>query len=238
MKNKLSQRNEKTLMPEHPDGSTARFALFEPAAQEVFVAGSFNNWNPGATPLLNSGRGHWAKDLPLPAGRYEYQFIVDGRWMHDRASREQVENPFGGINSVIEVSQPQYRPTRFRFVAKRVNPKWSWHYRTLIQLRARLLNDRAEQISEASQPLEPHSMHLADSATDELDHALAASELDAEEYHLYEIEQAIERILNGTYGICELSGKPVSLARLRAIPWTRFSKKSVATFESRDANAT
>jgi RNA polymerase-binding transcription factor DksA len=108
---------------------------------------------------------------------------------------------------------------------KAINPKWSWHYRTLIQLRDRLLKDRAEQISEASQPLEPHSMYLADSATDEVDHELAASELDAEQNLLYEVEQAIQRIPNGTYGKCELTGKSIPAARLRAVPWTPFTKK-------------
>ncbi len=210
---------------EQVNGSPVCLILIAPDAQEVFVAGSFNNWNPGATPLVNTSHGRWVKDLSLPRGQYEYKFVVDGRWIHDRAAREKVENPFGGINSVIEVPQPRYKPTDVRAAARRINQKWSWHYRSLIQLRHRLLTDRAEQISEASQPTEPHSMYLADSATDELDHELAIGELDAEQNLLYEVEQAIQRISNGTYGKCDLTGKSIPVARLRAVPWTPFTKE-------------
>jgi RNA polymerase-binding transcription factor DksA len=225
MKKELSKRTQEALMAQQAKGTTAHFVLFDAAAQEVFVAGSFNNWNPGAIPLLNTGHGHWAKDLPLPAGRHEYQFVVDGRWMRDRASREKAAIPFGGINSVIEVAHPPFKPIGVRTATNRVEPKWSWHYRALIKLRDRLLKDRAEQIGEATEPFEPHSMHIADSATDEFDHEMAIGELDAEQNLLYEVEQAIQRILNGNYGKCELTGKSIPAARLRAVPWTPFSKE-------------
>lgn len=80
------------------------FVLTTPQAQEVFVAGSFNDWNPGATPLNYIGHDCWVKEISLPPGRYEYQFVVDGRWMQDRAAEETVDNPFGGLNSVVRVS--------------------------------------------------------------------------------------------------------------------------------------
>jgi 1,4-alpha-glucan branching enzyme len=97
-----------------------RFVLIRPEAHEVFVAGSFNNWNPGATPLEDIGHGHWVKDLALAPGRYEYQFIADGHWMPDATAPESVENPFGGLNSVLVVSQPkapQAKPSGTRAAA-------------------------------------------------------------------------------------------------------------------------
>ena len=39
---------------------------------------------------------------------------------------------------------------------------------------------------------------------------------------IYEIEEALKRIERGTYGVCELTGKPIPQPRLTAIPWTRF----------------
>ena len=45
----------------------------------------------------------WAKELWLPAGRYEYLFVVDGRWITDPKARDYVPNPFGGCNSVLQV---------------------------------------------------------------------------------------------------------------------------------------
>ena len=107
----------------------------------------------------------------------------------------------------------------------RIDPKWAWHYRVLLTLRERLLRERGEKLDEASQPLESHSMDMADSATDEFDHDMALSELSAGQDALFEIEEALKRILNGSYGVCEENGRPISTARLRAIPWARFSKE-------------
>lgn len=109
---------------------------------------------------------------------------------------------------------------------------WRGHYRALLRLREHLLKERGEQLRTAATPLEPHSIHLADSATDELDHDLALAELSAEQEALYEVEEAIHRILDGTYGICELTGKPISTQRLRAAPWARFSRETQERLEA------
>jgi len=84
-----------------------RFAFINPEAHSVTVAGSFNDWRPAATPMSDLGHGRWVATLALPPGRYEYQFFVDGRWMQDRAAQELVENPFGGLNSVLVVPPPK-----------------------------------------------------------------------------------------------------------------------------------
>jgi 1,4-alpha-glucan branching enzyme len=119
-------KRKNTRSAEHGAAQKVRFILLNPEAHEVFVAGSFNNWNPGATPLTDTGHGRWVKDLCLSPGHYEYQFVVDGRWMHDRTS-ELVENPFGGINSVLEVHRPQFKLTPAQPPSSKINPKWSWH---------------------------------------------------------------------------------------------------------------
>jgi len=106
-----------------------------------------------------------------------------------------------------------------------INPKWARHYRELIFRRNRLLEERAERRAQVAERLEPHSMDMADSASDQFDHDLALSEMSIEQDMLYEVEAALKRILNGAYGICESTGKPIPAARLRAIPWTRFSKE-------------
>lgn len=105
----------------------------------------------------------------------------------------------------------------------RVPARWAWHYKTLLALRDRLLRDRKSLAGSAAQPIEPHSQDDADSATDEFDHDLALAELSAKQSALYEVEEAIKRILGGTYGVCEETGQLMPAARLRAIPWARFS---------------
>ena len=117
----------------------------------------------------------------------------------------------------------------------RINSKWGWHYRVLLKLRERLLKDRGEQLAQSAERLEPHSMDMADSATDEFDHDLALSQLSAQQDALYEVDEALKRILNGTYGVCEETGEPISPARLRAIPWARFAKAVETRLESKGA---
>ncbi len=81
----------------------AVFELFNPSASQVFVAGSFNNWQSKEIALTNCGGGEWSVALMLSPGRYEYRFIIDGEWTSDPNAASQVPNGCGGFNSVIEV---------------------------------------------------------------------------------------------------------------------------------------
>ena len=80
------------------------------------------------------------------------------------------------------------------------------------------LRARAEG-SEAS----AFGMHQADAGSDAYDRDFALSLLSQEQDALYEIEEALKRIDGGTYGICEMSGKPIPHARLEAIPFARYA---------------
>ncbi len=94
------------LIQEHSAGSetqVVRLALYQPNASEVFVAGSFNNWEPRANPLLKKPDDQWIAELKLNPGQYEYRFVVDGQWLDDPMASRYVANPFGGLNSIIEV---------------------------------------------------------------------------------------------------------------------------------------
>jgi 1,4-alpha-glucan branching enzyme len=88
-----------------PPAARVSLELVEPAAQQVYVAGSFNGWKPDTTPLMALGNGRWKGDLKLGPGRHEYLFVVDGQWRPDPNARETVQNPFGGQNSVVMVSE-------------------------------------------------------------------------------------------------------------------------------------
>lgn len=108
---------------------------------------------------------------------------------------------------------------------------WQGYYRILLGLRDRLLEQKRDHLDQVAEPLEPHSLSLADSATDEFDHNLAFAELSAQQDALYEVEQALHRILDGTFGICQETGKPIRPERLRAMPWTRFCRESAEKLE-------
>lgn len=73
-------------------------------AGSVAIAGTFNDWRPGATPMVPMGAGWWMKGLVLPPGRYEYHFVVDGRPVPDPNAAETVPAPDGQKHSVLVVS--------------------------------------------------------------------------------------------------------------------------------------
>jgi 1,4-alpha-glucan branching enzyme len=82
---------------------TVRLELYAPGAQRVFVAGSFNQWEPSATALYAAEPGHWARELALAPGQYEYLFLADGQWQPDPKARDYAPNPFGGLNCVLDI---------------------------------------------------------------------------------------------------------------------------------------
>ena len=79
------------------------FAVQAPQAESVFVAGDFNSWSPHATPLAHEENGRWAAKLPLPPGTHRYRYVIDGRWAHDPHNTYYESNPFGELNSIVDV---------------------------------------------------------------------------------------------------------------------------------------
>jgi len=61
--------------------------------------------------------------------------------------------------------------------------------------------------------------HLADTATETYDRELDYTLEENSEHRLAEIEVALKRIEDGTYGICTNCGKPIGVERLEALPW-------------------
>ncbi len=83
---------------------TVRFVLFAPEAEQVALAGTFNQWDPAGTPLVRTGApGVWSATLTLPAGQHQYAFVVDGaRWVPDPGAPA-VDDGFGRQNSVLSL---------------------------------------------------------------------------------------------------------------------------------------
>lgn len=82
-----------------------RLEFHDDQAKTVCIAGTFNDWHPKTTPMLTTGPGQWIKELALSPGIYEYQYVVDGRWINDPQAVKSRPNPFGGRNSVLVVEQ-------------------------------------------------------------------------------------------------------------------------------------
>jgi hypothetical protein len=88
-----------------PEAMFVRFVLYAPGAKRVTVAGTFNQWDQHAAPLVPAGKdGVWTTSLQLPVGQHQYAFVVDGqRWVADPAAPA-VDDGFGRRNSVVAVT--------------------------------------------------------------------------------------------------------------------------------------
>lgn len=103
---RLGLRNgERQLVAaQSPDTVFVRFELIAPEARSVSVAGSFTGWRTDALPMVRGASGVWSVTVPLPVGEHRYDFVVDNtRWMPDPTAHSQVDDGFGGRNSIIVV---------------------------------------------------------------------------------------------------------------------------------------
>lgn len=108
--------------------------------------------------------------------------------------------------------------------------KWKRHYRNLLSLREDLLADRMNQTETLRDGYDVP-------AGDELDHRIMLTILANVKDPLSEVEAAIRRIKNGTYGVCEESGEPIPEARLRVVPWTRYTMEVLERKERAQAGS-
>lgn len=80
-----------------------KFELKAEPCSEVFVAGTFNDWNPRKHKLVYKN-GVYSTSILVSKGRHEYKFIVNDVWCIDPQCADWAPNPHGSLNSVITVS--------------------------------------------------------------------------------------------------------------------------------------
>ncbi len=117
----------------------------------------------------------------------------------------------------------------------RIAGKWRKHYNRLVELLDHFTRRQTDLNHDAIEENPSFSSHMADAATDTYDRDFALGMLSSEQDAVYQIEEALDRIRAGTYGICELTGKPIEPGRLEAIPWTRFSAAAEKQLEREGA---
>ena len=142
-----------------------------------------------------------------------------------------------GANPTVAAILGQPRPKAKKAVTRpvRIKQEWQRYYEILLDLRERLLSQMNGLARESSQEMDSYSLHMADAGTDNFDRDFALSLLSSDQDAIYEIEEALRRIEKNTYGICELTGKPIPRARLDAIPWTRFTVEAQSQLEREGA---
>lgn len=101
---------------------TVQFVYSDPSADQVYLAGSFNNWIPDAWPMAKRGDGLWIMTVKLKSGIYTYKYYTSGVWKTDPANPKTKDGGFGP-DSVLEVGPPPAGnvkvPTIFRVDSKK-----------------------------------------------------------------------------------------------------------------------
>jgi RNA polymerase-binding transcription factor DksA len=128
------------------------------------------------------------------------------------------------IEAVLEVEVPE---------------KFKRYYKLLLDLRQHLtagIELHSEETLKRSSKddsgdLSSYGQHQADSGTDTFDRDFALSLVSSEQEALGEIEAAIKRIKDGTYGVCEITQEPIAKDRLLAVPFTRYSASAQKELE-------
>ena len=122
---------------------------------------------------------------------------------------------------------------------KDVPEKFKRYYKLLLDLRTHLtegIERHSEETLKRSAKddagdLSAYGQHMADAGTDTFDRDFALSMVASEQEALSEIDAAIKRIHDGTYGICEITQKPIAKERLLAVPFTRYSAEAQKDLE-------
>ncbi|MDG0963837.1 MAG: hypothetical protein P8P49_12765 [Opitutales bacterium] len=130
-------------------------------------------------------------------------------------------------------------PTRPIRDAKKVPKEWEVYYNDLMNLRHSLkgaLGQRSNETLGASarESSGELSINSADSGSESFNRDVALSMVATEQEALEEIEDAIDRIFDGTFGICQETEKPIKKSRLKVVPFTRFSLEGQTLYEKRN----
>jgi len=102
--------------------------------------------------------------------------------------------------------------------------------RRLLELRERVTGEIISINRDSLSHTDPDPS-LSDQGTDTFDREFALNQLSNEQDVLFEIDEAIRRIENGTYGICEMTDVPINIERLEALPYVRYSVQAQAELE-------
>lgn len=104
--------------------------------------------------------------------------------------------------------------------------KSTQEYKQILQAKEQdLLKDIERARDEAKDPANEDVQDSGDQSTSDEQKDLSLAEVDRSENLLEEVQDALQRIENGTFGKCAVDGQPIEEARLNAVPWTTLCLK-------------
>lgn len=82
-------------------------------ADRIAVTGEFNDWSHTAAPMRQGRDGVWRASVDLPANRrFEFRYLIDGKWQTDNHADGSHTNEFGSENSVVDTGLLTVEPVR------------------------------------------------------------------------------------------------------------------------------
>ena len=97
------------------------------------------------------------------------------------------------------------------------------HFKELLLERRREAKEEIEQANEQSGDDTAYGVHMADAGTDAREREKLHLMIARQQKYVGYLDRALERIKNETYGICRVTGEPISKERLEAVPHTEIS---------------
>ncbi|MGD0017455.1 MAG: TraR/DksA C4-type zinc finger protein [Verrucomicrobiia bacterium] len=159
-----------------------------------------------------------------------------------RAAKIQKAKP---VANKVQTPPPAEQPRKVKLPKEQV----AKYKRLLMDLRDHLIDEvsflstdnlkRSQR--DVSGELSGYSLHMADAGTDNFDREFALSLVSNEQEALYEIEEALKRLEQSTFGLCEMCEKPIRKERLSAVPFARLCVRCQSDVEKnrhRPAQAT
>lgn len=135
-------------------------------------------------------------------------------------------------NDATETAEKEViKPVKTPLTAKELR-----HFRNLLMIkRAELVGDlgamEAEALRSGSGDVSHMPIHMADMGTDTYDQDFMLNLAENERQRLREIDDALRRIENKSYGVCQMTAKPIPKSRLEAKPWAKYTIEAAERVE-------
>lgn len=163
--------------------------------------------------------------------------VVNGRRVRVIAAKAPVSKKKAPAKAVTEKprdegpTDAQIAAIKTRLSAKELNEYKQILLEARAELIARVTGLEDEALRSSGGNLSNMPLHMADIGTDTFDQDLAIGMAETERELLREIDEALDRVVAKTYGVCQLTGKPIPKARLDAKPWAKYTVEAARQIE-------
>jgi RNA polymerase-binding transcription factor DksA len=163
--------------------------------------------------------------------------VVNGRRVRVIAAKAPVSKKKAPAKAAVEKprdegpTDAQIAAIKTRLSAKELNEYKQILLEARAELIARVTGLEDEALRSSGGNLSNMPLHMADIGTDTFDQDLAIGMAETERELLREIDEALDRVVAKTYGVCQLTGKPIPKARLDAKPWAKYTVEAARQIE-------